>query len=95
MISGGRPDSADVLKEMIPLARHWKTIGTLLHVPNLVLDRIKSDEGGICDQLREMLSEWLKRTSPSPTWAALADAVEPIDPSKANELRKRCLDIPV
>ena len=41
-----------------------------------------------------MLSSWLKQTNPAPTWAALAKAVETVDPSKTEELRKHCLDLP-
>ena len=73
---------------------HWKTIGTLLGVSKPVLDKIRSDEEGANDRLHEMLSEWLKQTDPPPTWTALADAMEMIDSSKAQEIRKRCVDMP-
>ena len=35
-----------------------------------------------------MLSEWLKRIKPPPTWTALVEAVEAIDKSKAQRLRE-------
>ena len=79
---------------MLSLATHWKTIGTLLGISKPVLDRIRSDEEGANDRLQEMLAEWLKQTDPPPTWTALADAVEMVDSSKAQEIRKHCVDMP-
>jgi hypothetical protein len=84
-----------VFDKLLPLATHWKSIGTLLGVSKPVLDKIKSDEEGANDRLQEMLSEWLKQIDPPPTWTALAAAVEKIDSSKAVEIRKYCLDMPV
>ena len=40
-----------------------------------------------------MLSEWLKKIDPPPTWEALADAVETVDPIKAKEIRAQCVDV--
>lgn len=91
---GDPPKLATVFKEVITLAIHWKTIRLLLHMPKHTLDRIKRDESVINDQLQEMLSEWLKQTEPLPTWSALADAVEVIDSTKAEEIRKRCIENP-
>ena len=95
MIIGGKPELKDVFYKLLPLATHWKTIGTLLGVSNSVLDKIKSDEEGANDRLREMLCEWLKQTDTPPSWAALAKAVEMVDSSKAMEIREYCLDMPI
>ena len=40
-----------------------------------------------------MLSEWLNQVDPRPTWAALAEAVEPVDKVKAQEIKTRYIDI--
>ncbi len=40
------------------------------------------------DHLREMITTWLKQISPPPTWNVLTDAVEVINPNKAEEIRK-------
>ncbi len=40
-----------------------------------------------------MLSEWLKQVDPRPTWAALAEAVEPVDQAKAQQMKTRYIDI--
>ena len=91
--TGNKPELKDTFKIMYPLAAEWKGIGTLLDIKENTLDRIQVDEHGSCNQLRKMLSEWLKRVDPSPTWAALADAVEVVNELKAKEIRSSCLDV--
>ena len=93
--TGGRPKLKDAFKKLLPLATYWKTLGILLGVSNPVLNKIKSDEEGANDRLQEMLSEWLRQIDPPPSWTALADAVEEVDSSKAVEIRKHCLDMPI
>ena len=61
----------------------------MLGLEKHVLNKIKADEEGVRNCLHEMLSEWLKHVDPSPTWAALADAVETVDEYKAQEIRMR------
>jgi hypothetical protein len=93
--TGGKPELKDVLKKLLPLATHWKTVGGLLGVSDPVLDKIKSDEEGANNRLQDMLSEWLKQIDPPPTWTALAEAVATVNSSKAMEIRKHCLDMPI
>ena len=88
---GGNPQLKDAFRELLPLATYWKTIGTLLGLPQHILEKIKADEDTAHDRLQKMLSEWLKQVD-SPTWKALADAVESIDKVKAQEIRKHCVD---
>ena len=57
------------------------------------LDKIKNDEEGVDDRLREMLFEWLKQVDPPPSWKDLADAVDNVDKQKAKEIRDQCVDI--
>ena len=87
--SDDRPKLKDVLKELLPLATEWKTIGILLGIQKHILDKIKKDEDGVCDCLQEMLAEWLKQVDPPSIWRNLADAVEHVDQKKAQELAKR------
>ena len=89
---GGNPQLKDAFRELLPLATDWKTIGTLLGLPEHILEKIKTDEDTARDRLQKMLSEWLKQVD-SPTWKALADAVESIDKVRAQEIRKHCVDI--
>ena len=89
MSSGNKPELKVAFKELIPVSAEWKTIGILLGLPDHVLDKIKSDEDSVNDRLLKMLSEWLKQTVDHHlSWAALADAVEAINPSKAAEIRE-------
>ena len=54
----------------------WYNIGLGLALSAGSLDAIKLNNQGQCDPcLREMLSEWLKRRHPRPTWDALAEAL--------------------
>ena len=82
-----------MFRKLLPLAFHWKTIGTLLDIPQHVLNRIQRDESGVNDCLRVMLSEWLKQVDPPPRWKDLADAVDDVDKQKAKEIRDQCVDI--
>ena len=82
-----------MFRRLLPLAPHWKNIGTLLDIPKHVLNRIQSDEDGVKSCLREMLSEWLDQVDPPPRWKDLADAVDDLDKQKAKEIRDQCIDI--
>ena len=92
LLIGGKPKLKDIFKELFPVATHWKTIGTLLGIPEHLLKNIESNEKRVDERLREMLSEWLKLIDPPPTWTALAEAVEVIDKSKAQRLRECSLE---
>ena len=74
--------------ELLDLASHWKTIGTLLGLESRLLEKIKSDEEGAHDRLQKMLSEWLKQADPPPTWKNITEAVERVDATKAQVIRK-------
>ena len=89
---GGNPQLRDAFRELLPLATDWKTIGTLLGLPEHILEKIKTDEDTARDRLQKMLSEWLKQVE-SPTWKALVDAVENIDKVRSQEIRKHCVDV--
>ena len=90
---GERPKLRKVFKKLLPVSREWRNIGTLLELPSGILDGIAADEADMNSRLRAMLTEWLKQVSPPPTWTQLADAVEPFDKAKAEELRNSCIDL--
>ena len=90
---GDKPKLKDVLKMLLPLASDWKTIGALLGAEEGVLAKIKHDEQEANDRIQEVISWWLKQVDPSPTWKALADAVESVNPEIASDIRQRCIDI--
>ena len=89
-VAGDKPMLRRVFKELYPLAPHWKSIGTLLGVPDHILDIIKKEEEGIHECLRKVLSQWLKQVDPPPTWKELIEAIETIDTQKALEMKQYC-----
>ena len=93
IIIGGPPVLADAFRKLLSISTHWKNIGTLLSIPSSTLDRIERDEQDMHSRLREMLTQWFKADHQR-SWTQLIDAVEPLDPSKAEELRKNVKDYP-
>lgn len=87
IIIGDKPKLRNIFKDLLPLAKDWKTIGGLLGVERHVLDNIRRDEEGVRDCLHAMLSEWLKQVDPQPSWKDIVEAVEQIDSSKAEEIK--------
>ncbi len=52
------------------------------------LASIRADNNdSVEDCLRETIIKWLKQISPPPTWNILTDAVEVINPNKAEEIK--------
>ena len=70
-------------------ANKWYSLGLLLNVPKSSLSTIRTNNPDVLDRLCETLQEWLNQTDPPPTWHELAEAVEPFDRSKAQEIRQR------
>ena len=75
----------------LDIAAEWYDVGTLLNIPDGTLSKIKHDGGKANSCLRMMLTEWLKRTDPLPTWSELADAVQSLDSSIAEKIRTNFL----
>ena len=74
------------LRLLLPIAKDWHTIGTLLKVPSPELEQIESDYLSCRDRVREMIKKWLKQIKPYPTWKRLAEAVKYIEPSLARNI---------
>ena len=81
----------DAFQATINIAAEWENIGTLLSIPQSTLSIIDHDVGrkGAISCLRVMLTVWLQRTDPPPSWSELADAVEPFNPAKAEEIETK------
>ena len=85
-----QPKLSTCLKLLLPEARHWHNIGSLLEVPELTLEQIEADYPGDCQQcIREMIKSWLKQVDPPPSWKNLADAVQVINPCLAKKILNR------
>ena len=74
-------------RKLLPMASMWENIGCLLGISAGKLKEIKHDEKSADNCLREMLNTWLESTTQRPTWATLAEAVQPFNESIAEELR--------
>ena len=72
------PELPGLLAELHDVAAKWYNIGLYLVPPitNGTLDTIKANCRGECgDCLREMLSCWLKKGDPKPSWEAVVAAL--------------------
>ena len=76
---------------MVHLPSKWYSLGLLLKFPksSLFTIRTKFNIPDDLDRLYETLQEWLNQTDSPPSWHELAEAVEPFDRSKAQEIRQR------
>ena len=76
------PSDLRCVRSAIYSVRHkWYDIGLELDIPFQTLNVIKRDcPQNSADCLREMLVEWLSRTSPAPSWSSLVEALssEPV-----------------
>ena len=65
-----------LLRELRKVANEWEDIGIELDIEEGQLKQIKSDNPGDSKAcLREMLRVWLSCVAPSPSWSAIADAL--------------------
>ena len=83
--------AAAVYPHLLSLRAKWETIGTMLQIHRGTLEAIDIDKKDSNDKLLELIAVWLRRHTPPPTWQALADAVQYIDPDKAQEIRTKSL----
>ena len=67
------------------------TLGTFLCVDHSSLEAVKVDSDNCDESIVKLVALWLRQITPSPTWQALADAVQYLDPSKAEEIRREHL----
>ncbi len=61
-------------------------IGVYLDIDTSTLKAIKADNDSVEDRLTEMITVWLDRVSPPPTWSALLAAIEEVDPEVAQQI---------
>lgn len=85
-ITDTKPKLNEAFRKLFPLAEKWKIIGILIGLENHILENITKDEKGVQECLGKMLSEWLKIADPPPTWNNIIDAVQTVDPSRAQEI---------
>ena len=72
----GQGDLKSLHSELHPVAEKWYTLGVQLQVPIESLKSIKRENLLMTECLLEMLTDWLKCTTPPPTWNVLTEALE-------------------
>ena len=80
-----KPKLSTVFRYTLPLSSKWRSIGVLLDLDESILEKIEHDYSKCDDRLQRVLSEWMKQ---SPSWQALAEAIEPFSPSIAEKIKK-------
>ena len=82
-----KPKLSTCLRFLLPEAKHWHNIGSLLEISETTLEQIEADYPGDCQQcVREMIKSWLKQVDPPPSWKDLAEAVQIINPCIAKKI---------
>jgi hypothetical protein len=82
-----KPKLSTCLKLLLPEAKHWHNIGSLLEISEQTLEQVETDYPGDCQQcVREMIKSWLKQVDPPPSWKDLAEAVQIINPCLAKKI---------
>ena len=83
---------AKTLKMLLPIAKQWVIIGTMLELSQEDLDSIAADGGDDNNRLRKMLRLWLSQIdNPSDVWQTLAEAVEAVDSKIADKLKSQSI----
>ena len=75
-------------KLVFSLGGEWKNVGLFLSLDEGTLNKIEHDYRKANDCLREMLSAWLKKVTPPPSWEMLAEAVSHFDETVAAKIRE-------
>ena len=74
------------------LNQRWRKIGKLLEISEDELKRVESQPSPTpADCMMDMLSVWLSRAAPPPTWKAILEVVEFMEPELAKTLKQKDL----
>ena len=87
---GKKPQLAKALKLLIPVAKEWQNIGTILELKEEDLESIADHSNSDTNCLREMLKLWLSQEDPVPSWEALAETLEPFNAVVAAKVMSQC-----
>ena len=74
--SVGQGDLKSLHSELHPVTEKWYSLGVQLQVPVESLKCIEAEHKQMSRRLLEMLTVWLKCTTPPPTWNILTEALE-------------------
>lgn len=87
----GKPKLRNLMRELRSKAADWEDIGVELQVDDGELRQIRQDRpSDSTGCLRELFRKWLTQTSPEPSWATIAEALEHLgDEDLARALRSK------
>ena len=74
----GPDDLCSVMEAIFSVHPKWYNIGLKLHISFMTLNGIKANFKMTDECLREMLIQWLTRTSPPPSWSGLVEALSSV-----------------
>ncbi len=66
-------------------------MGEYLELSDEELDRVEGSTAFMC--MRSMLRVWLNRKEPPPTWEAVLEVVDYLDPQLASKLKQKVLTV--
>ena len=70
-------DTLLLCSELDGVSEQWREIGTFLKLDEKQLKEMESSQGSVPQQcLREVITMWLAREQPSPSWSAIIEAME-------------------
>ena len=72
----GQEDLKSLHSELHPVVDKWYSLGVQLQIPVETLKCIEAEHNQMNRRLLEMLTVWLRRINPSPTWDILTEALE-------------------
>ena len=69
-------DVAEVVREILVVQNKSETLGRVLKLPKVTVDRIIQQYCNPQDRLLHIIDEFVKQVEPSPTWRAIVDALK-------------------
>ena len=88
-----KPRLLVLCRELDMLSQQWREVGEFLELPEEELDRVASQCTGSTPSrcMKTMFRAWLGREEPPPTWKAILEVVDFLNPELARELKRKNL----
>ncbi len=86
-----KPRLLVLCRELQVLSQRWREVGDYLELAEEELENAQSSGSTPSDCLKSMLKVWLRRVDPPPTWKAILEVVEFLNPELALKLKQIAL----
>ncbi len=87
-----KPRLLVLCRELQVLSQQWREVGEFLEVAEEELEKVESQSGPTPSKcMKDMLRAWLKREDPPPTWKAILEVVDFMEPELALKLKQKAL----